>query len=584
MRTFLRTTTALAAGLSLLAPTALSAQTAAQNAPRDQQIACAEGKVPLSQAVQGLPEDAINRLRDRLRDRLVAAGRLGPDDALPGRIMSRCVDPARIQRLARSGPDEAGTGTPGAAEAEVQAEAGTQPETAAPDEAAAAVAAQPDTGKAAADEAAAAAAQDQPPAEPQPRPQPDRQPEAAQAQPEATGQPEAVEAEAQTGAAAPQQPSAEAARARGEAPTAEPAAPAAAKKPAQAAAAAAPPAAAQEGAQAAEVETEAVTEATARSSAEEFAAPAPASGEAPAKDGRRGLSNLERALLVGAGAAAVGTILRGNREVVSTAPDRIVVEQPDGTYEVLKDDDVLLRRPGTEVRTERFADGSSRTTVLRPNGSKIVTVRDPELRVVRRVRITPRGERIVLIDDTAPAEPVDVAALPAPAPARTTVDVETATEDALRAALQAQRDYDRRFSLAQIRDIPEVRALAPAVELDNITFATGSAAIEPSQAEELAALGTLISDMVAENPQEIFLVEGHTDAVGSASANLALSDRRAESVALALTEYFDVPPENLVVQGYGEAFLKVPTEAAERANRRATVRRITPLLQTAGLQ
>ncbi|MCB2132755.1 MAG: OmpA family protein, partial [Rhodobacteraceae bacterium] len=77
---------------------------------------------------------------------------------------------------------------------------------------------------------------------------------------------------------------------------------------------------------------------------------------------------------------------------------------------------------------------------------------------------------------------------------------------------------------------------------------------------------------------EVFLIEGHTDAVGSAAYNLALSDRRAESVALALTEYFEVPPENLVVQGYGEAFLKVQTDADERANRRAAVRRITPLL------
>ena len=78
-----------------------------------------------------------------------------------------------------------------------------------------------------------------------------------------------------------------------------------------------------------------------------------------------------------------------------------------------------------------------------------------------------------------------------------------------------------------------------------------------------------------------FAVEGHTDAVGSASSNLALSDRRAESVALALTEYFAVPPENLVVQGYGESDLLVPVATSEPANRRVAVRLITPLLQTA---
>ena len=50
-------------------------------------------------------------------------------------------------------------------------------------------------------------------------------------------------------------------------------------------------------------------------------------------------------------------------------------------------------------------------------------------------------------------------------------------------------------------------------------------------------------------------------------------------VALALTEYFDVPPENLVVQGYGESELLVPTGSDERANRRVAVRIITALLQ-----
>ena len=87
-----------------------------------------------------------------------------------------------------------------------------------------------------------------------------------------------------------------------------------------------------------------------------------------------------------------------------------------------------------------------------------------------------------------------------------------------------------------------------------------------------------VRSAIEASPSEVFLIEGHTDAVGSASYNLALSDRRAESVALALSEYFDVPPENMVVQGYGEADLKIRTATAERENRRAAVRRITDLL------
>ncbi len=342
----------------------------------------------------------------------------------------------------------------------------------------------------------------------------------------------------------------------------------------------------------AEVQSETVTEQTARSSGEDFGSDitgqAAEGAAAPAQDAERqaaeddddddGLSNLQKALIAGAGALAVGTLLNNNRQVVASSDDRVVVSGRDGGYEIIKDDTALLQRPGTEVSTESFDDGSTRTTVSRPDGSQIVTIRDADLRVLQRVRVTPEGERVVLIDDMAETQAVDVSSL-RPA-ARQTEDVNM-DADALREALAGQQAFDRSFSLSQVRNIAEVREQVPAVNLDNITFASGSAAITPEEADELASLGRYIRDTIAANPREIFLVEGHTDAVGNAAYNLALSDRRAESVALALTEYFDVPPENLVVQGYGERFLVVQTPEAERANRRATLRRITPLLRMA---
>ena len=65
--------------------------------------------------------------------------------------------------------------------------------------------------------------------------------------------------------------------------------------------------------------------------------------------------------------------------------------------------------------------------------------------------------------------------------------------------------------------------------------------------------------MANQNPGEVFLVEGHTDAVGSDVDNLSLSDRRAEAVADVLSQQFDIPRENLVTQGYGKQFLLIPT-------------------------
>jgi outer membrane protein OmpA-like peptidoglycan-associated protein len=325
------------------------------------------------------------------------------------------------------------------------------------------------------------------------------------------------------------------------------------------------------------METETITEETARSSDEDFTggitSEAGTAAVAPTSDD--GLSKFEKALLLGAGALAVGAIVRGNREVVGTSQDRLVVSRSDGNLEILKDDNALLRQAGSQVQTRTFDDGSTRTITTRADGSQVITVRDADLRVVRRVLVRTDGTEVRLIDDTAKFEPVDVTRLPPPAPA---ISAE-GSENALRAALEREGAFDRQFSLAQIRQISEVRKLAPAIEVDTITFETGSAAIRPEQARGLTELGNALSRLIARNPNEVFLVEGHTDAVGSASTNLILSDRRAESLALALTEYFAVPPENLVVQGYGESDLRIATDTDERANRRAGVRRITQLMQ-----
>ena len=323
-----------------------------------------------------------------------------------------------------------------------------------------------------------------------------------------------------------------------------------------------------------------VTAADTRASDEEFeAAPTEVS------EGKKsGLSNLEKFGLLALGGLAVGAILNNRDKVVSNTGDRVVVEREDGRYYVLKDDDTLLRQPGSRVETQSYDDGSTRSVVNREDGSQIITIRDASGRVLRRARIDTQGNETLLIDDLAPVERIVVSDLPEPEP-----DLRISTSDdgaSLRAALATidARANQRAYSLRQIRDYGEVRSLAPTIDVDSITFASGSAAIATTEAEKLADMGNLIAGLIEDRPNEVFLIEGHTDAVGSAASNLALSDRRAESVALALTEYFGVPPENLVVQGYGESDLRVPTTADEQRNRRVAVRLITPLLQQAALR
>lgn len=335
----------------------------------------------------------------------------------------------------------------------------------------------------------------------------------------------------------------------------------------------------------AETETTVITEENSRSSDEEFSNSAAASSSRNEEsddddDDNDRLSDFAKIAAGVAGGVLLNELLGQNDEVVENTGDRVVVQRQNGEYYVLKDDDTLLRQPGTELRTQNFSDGSSRTIATRDDGTEVITIRAANGQVLRRTRVLSDGREIVLFDDTAEVEPVNLSDLPPPQ--RDVITIEDLEEESLRRALAgetaAEDRIGRTFSLAQVRNIRAVRALVPTIELENVTFDTGSSAIRPSEAEELAAIGRAMRDMIAKNPDEVFLIEGHTDAVGSASMNLALSDRRAESVALALTEYFDVPPENMVVQGYGESDLKIQTGIAERENRRAAVRRITPLL------
>lgn len=333
------------------------------------------------------------------------------------------------------------------------------------------------------------------------------------------------------------------------------------------------------------VVSEVVSEATTRTSDQEFA-PAPVAVSGGKKSG---LSDLEKVGLLALGALVVGAVInQGNKDaktVVSNSGDRVVVQNPDGSYSIYKDDDAVLRRPGVQTTTETYRDGSTRTVVQRANGTQVVTIRDASGRVLRRATYDSFGNEVILIDDLYPEERIDITRLPKPRPGRVTIS--TSDNDAAlkaeMAALEAE-SLGRKFSLRQIREIREVRSLAATIEVDNITFDTGSAAIKATEARKLADIGRLMQELLAANPREVFLIEGHTDAVGSAASNLSLSDRRAESMALALTEYFDIPPENLVVQGYGESELKVETLVDERANRRVVVRLVTPLMRTAELR
>ena len=64
---------------------------------------------------------------------------------------------------------------------------------------------------------------------------------------------------------------------------------------------------------------------------------------------------------------------------------------------------------------------------------------------------------------------------------------------------------------------------------------------------------TKLAQFLQENPERKVIVEGYTDSVGSASYNQSLSERRANSVRMALVRA-GVDPARIVAQGYGKEY------------------------------
>ena len=150
-------------------------------------------------------------------------------------------------------------------------------------------------------------------------------------------------------------------------------------------------------------------------------------------------------------------------------------------------------------------------------------------------------------------------------PARTSTSSTSAErpDDDIRGALLAPpvQQIERPYTLDEVLRNEPVRAYSPRIDLDTITFEFGSATIGNDQMQSLAVSRSRRWRMCSPSiPDEVYLIEGHTDAVGSDYDNLILSDRRAEAVAVALSQNFDIPPENLVTQGYGEQYLKIDTD------------------------
>jgi outer membrane protein OmpA-like peptidoglycan-associated protein len=141
-----------------------------------------------------------------------------------------------------------------------------------------------------------------------------------------------------------------------------------------------------------------------------------------------------------------------------------------------------------------------------------------------------------------------------------------------------RKKISRRYTVQEVEASPDLRAAMPRIEIDTVHFGFNEAFVRAEEVSNLDRLAEIMERILTAHPREIFLIEGHTDAVGSDAANLVLSRQRAEAIKTALQTYYVIPGKNLRTVGYGERYLKIPTAEAEQENRRVSVSRATALI------
>lgn len=113
------------------------------------------------------------------------------------------------------------------------------------------------------------------------------------------------------------------------------------------------------------------------------------------------------------------------------------------------------------------------------------------------------------------------------------------------------------------------------ISLTGINFASGRSTIDPAS---LPLLRT-VQESIARFPNASVVVEGHTDSSGSESANLILSQDRADAVKQYLLTGSNLNPEKISSVGYGETR---PVASNDTADGRMRNRRIDVVVRLGG--
>lgn len=119
--------------------------------------------------------------------------------------------------------------------------------------------------------------------------------------------------------------------------------------------------------------------------------------------------------------------------------------------------------------------------------------------------------------------------------------------------------------------IPVQHETSSSTEDDNsvglpIEFAYNSAEIAPQSAKFMEEIGKMLT--MEQYRNEKLRIEGHTDAKGSDTYNLYLSEKRAEAVKNYLIKHYHIEPSKLDAAGMGEKKALPGTDPYAPVNRR----------------
>ena len=126
----------------------------------------------------------------------------------------------------------------------------------------------------------------------------------------------------------------------------------------------------------------------------------------------------------------------------------------------------------------------------------------------------------------------------------------------------------RSLSMGEREEIADIASTKPNIDLD-IQFDYNSADISTASMPSVQALGKALSNPSLKG--SVFVVAGHTDAVGGEAFNLGLSERRADTIKGYLVSKFGIAGSDLVAVGYGKDKPKDANAPMDPINRRVQV-------------